>query len=285
MGYFAFFLTVSASLASLVVCAAPSYTVYTLPNTWQKGQTGTNQCAKYGASSPTSLCQNIFINSATDFCLWGPPKVGEVGVEEESMVSYCTKSGYGTRLIPDGTLHSAYFIQSDSFVQVTGRGDFTKINVKKGDDGGELDPHGANGLGNPIGGLVFSRNTRVAPHQWVQLHEWNVFLSDSEFSMRACWGPNATSYCPHVYDEMGSSFNEPGAYKSGHFEDCLSDDGLFPGVYGTSTFWQGEPHTPDAHPAARTSSCHTYRTVHQGMASAPLYYGKSITRRRHHHQA
>jgi hypothetical protein len=30
---------------------------------------------------------------------------------------------------------------------VTGTGDFTKINVQAGDQGGELDPHGADGNG------------------------------------------------------------------------------------------------------------------------------------------
>jgi hypothetical protein len=30
------------------------------------------------------------------------------------------------------------------------------MNIPAGDDGGELDPHGADGNGNPIGGLVFS---------------------------------------------------------------------------------------------------------------------------------
>jgi hypothetical protein len=30
----------------------------------------------------------------------------------------------------------------------------TKINLQAGDEGGELDPHGATGLGNPVGGNV-----------------------------------------------------------------------------------------------------------------------------------
>lgn len=37
--------------------------------------------------------------------------------------------------------------------QITGTGDFTKINIAAGDAGGELDPHGATGNGNPIGEL------------------------------------------------------------------------------------------------------------------------------------
>jgi hypothetical protein len=46
----------------------------------------------------------------------------------------------------------------------------TSLNIPKGDAGGELDPHGADGNGNPIGGLVFSS----AFGQLQQIHEWTV---------------------------------------------------------------------------------------------------------------
>lgn len=65
------------------------------------------------------------------------------------------------------------------------------VNVPAGDEGGELDPHGADGLGNPIGGIVLqqSGNTKY------QLGEWSSFLSDREFSIRACFdGPDAARY-------------------------------------------------------------------------------------------
>nr|UOP57108.1 hypothetical protein [Thecaphora frezii] len=97
----------------------------------QHGQTGYNDCqSRYGASSPTAKCQNVFINSVKDFCVYGPPntqKYVEVGASEEVMVAYCMKSGYGTRLIPDGTIKGAHFLKTPSFVQITGVGDFTKI--------------------------------------------------------------------------------------------------------------------------------------------------------------
>lgn len=44
------------------------------------------------------------------------------------------------------------------------------MNVPAGDSGGELDPHGADGNGNPIGGLVFSS----AFGELQQIHEWTV---------------------------------------------------------------------------------------------------------------
>jgi hypothetical protein len=49
-----------------------------------------------------------------------------------------------------------------------GWGDFTKINIADGDFGGELDPHGATGDGNPIGGNV----TANATGQDVHYEEW-----------------------------------------------------------------------------------------------------------------
>ena len=46
---------------------------------------------------------------------------------------YCLKEGYGTRLIPQGTITAAHFVRvrSDkvSYVQVTGSGDVRIIHV------------------------------------------------------------------------------------------------------------------------------------------------------------
>lgn len=250
----------------------PTFSIGSLPLTWERGQIGSNQCQQWGASDPRSMCQNLFINSARDFCLWAPVKRNsEVGDQEEDMVAFCTKSGYGTRLIPDGTLKSAYFVKTDSFVQVTGYGDFTSMNIRAHDEGGELDPHGATGAGNPPGGLVFTRSRTGREGEWVQLKEWNNFMSATEYSIRACWGPNATSLCPHVYDEMGSEYNEPARYRPGTFEDCDGETGSSPGVYGTSTFHQGMSVTPSAHRPGASSNCVRYNTVRNGMAPKPLY--------------
>ena len=54
-------------------------------------------------------------------------------------------------MLPEGTVSGAHFVKTPDFVQVTGVGDFTKINVLKNDPagGGELDPHGDDGNGEP----------------------------------------------------------------------------------------------------------------------------------------
>lgn len=60
-------------------------------------------------------------------------------------MAWCTKSGRGTRTIPNDTLKGVHFVQTPEYVQITGVGDFTKMNIPRGDSGGELDNRGADG--------------------------------------------------------------------------------------------------------------------------------------------
>ena len=62
-----------------LLLAAPALAQYTatydasnLPSSSEEGQYGTNACGT--SSSQTSNCQNAYINSVNDFCLWGPPE-------------------------------------------------------------------------------------------------------------------------------------------------------------------------------------------------------------------
>ncbi|CAE6437582.1 unnamed protein product [Rhizoctonia solani] len=230
------------------------------PQTSEKGQYGTNQCGT--ESSQTSNCQTAWINDVDDFCVWAPPNGGEIGNTEREVVAYCTKSGRGTRVIPDGTLKGVHFVKTKDYVQVTGTGDFTKIGVKPNDDGGELDPHGADGNGNPIGGLVYGN----AFGNNLQYHEWTSFMSATEFCFRACTGPNAAQNCQHIYDVMGCRWNMPANYDAGTFESCDADNALPMGIYGTSTWYQGVKPTPAAHPIPSSSNCRTLPTIASGPA-------------------
>ncbi|KAJ7764664.1 carbohydrate-binding module family 13 protein [Mycena olivaceomarginata] len=225
------------------------YSANALPDKTENGQSGTNACGT--TSSQSSKCQTAWINSADDFCLWAPPSLGNIGDTERDEVAWCTKSGRGTRTIPNGALKGAHFVKTPDYVQITGVGDFTKINIRGGDSGGELDPHGADGNGNPVGGLVFGNTFGSA----LQYHEWTSFISDTEFCFRACIGPNAARNCQHIYDVMGCFWNMPANYDAGKYENCDADDDLPMGVYGTSTWHQGVSPTPTAHPAAKSSNC------------------------------
>lgn len=62
-------------------------------------------------------------------------------------LTFFWQSGYGTRLIPAGSIKGAHFVQTPDYVQITGIGDLTSMNIPAGDSGGELDPHGATGNG------------------------------------------------------------------------------------------------------------------------------------------
>ncbi|CEQ43149.1 SPOSA6832_05050, partial [Sporobolomyces salmonicolor] len=204
-----------------------------------------------------------------DFCLWGPPAPGStIGDSEEFEVAWCTAAGHGARLMPPGTITGAHFLITPHYIQVTGVGDFTKMNVQSGDEGGELDPHGQTGLGNPIGSIVLANGTQVL--------EWTSFMSDTQFCFRVC--PNATDaalWCQHqasldhalralnvepdALDLLSTTYkavigsllfrhaspssphpdsiprpqrNEPGSYDVGVFESCHGDGTAYPpGVY------------------------------------------------------
>lgn len=59
------------------------------------------------------------------------------------MVAWCTKPGYGTRLIPAGAISGVQLIRTPAYMQIVGFINQPLINLQAGDSGGELDPHGA----------------------------------------------------------------------------------------------------------------------------------------------
>lgn len=107
------------------------------------GQSGYNLCNST-TEGTSSMCQTAFINHLDDWCVWAPPTPGStIGDTEHEEVAWCTKKGRGTRLIPGGALTGVQLIKTPGYIQVVGFIDQTKINIKDGDTGGELDPHGA----------------------------------------------------------------------------------------------------------------------------------------------
>lgn len=227
------------------------------PKTSEQGQKGINNCKKGSTSGQDSLCQTAILNSAEDFCLWAPPDPNtSISVSEQYEVAWCTKD-HGTRLIPQGTLTGVHFVKTDSYVQVTGTGDFTKINIKDGDQGGELDPHGATGDGNPIGGLVYTTAFSNGGKKHEQINEWMQEISATQFCFRGCKGTDykAQMLCSHIYDEMGCDWLMPANYTQNIFEDCEGEPAPAPGIIGTYTFTQGDPVTPSPRNAPQSSNC------------------------------
>lgn len=82
-------------------------------------------------------------------------------------------------------------------------GDFTKIGMQAGDEGGELDPHGATNMGNPIGGNVTSNISGTD----VFYEEWMNYISYNMVCFRVCIAGSDIAptplECQHTLDEMG----------------------------------------------------------------------------------
>lgn len=233
---------------------------------YSEPQYGWNQCA--GDSwNQKSNCQTAYLNDVNDWCIWGPgPDTGlPVGSMERTMVAYCTTNKHGTRLIPDGTISGAHFLKTPNYVQVSGTGDFTKIGIPLNDDGGEMDYAGADDLGNPIGGVVFTTAIPGTDGTPTMVRHWTNFMSWNQYCFRACWGDNSADRCEHKLDIMGCRFNMPSTsgYTDG-FETCEGENAPFQAVYGGSTFAQGDAVTPQPHPPA-ASSCSPVSSVRHGL--------------------
>jgi hypothetical protein len=199
-------------------------------------QQGYNICNST-TEGPNSLCQTMFVDSIDDFCLWAPPTGPEtIGDTEGYEVAWCTKAGRGTRIIPEGALQGVQFMRTPDYVQVVGFIDQTQINLMANDSGGELDPHGADLRGNPLGGLMYSNafpSNDGNNNTFQQVIEWHNFMGGNIFCIKACdpAGPNAADFCQHIYDRIGCLYNAPNDAQNGTFTSCDGDDQDYPGIY------------------------------------------------------
>jgi len=196
-------------------------------------QSGYNRCNST-TENQQSLCQTSIVNSVDDFCLWAPPTgPTTIGETEHEEVAWCTKPGHGSRLIPSGALWGVQFMRTPDYVQVVGFIDQRFINLSPDDYGGELDPHGADFRGNPLGGLMYSTAFSQDKKTFEQVIEWNNFMGGSVFCLKACdpAGPNAAHFCEHIYDRIGCAYNSPNNAQNGTFEACDGDNQDYPGIY------------------------------------------------------
>lgn len=250
----------------------------------------------------TSMARLISVNSVDDFCLFAPPHPENIGNSETYEVAWCTQPRNNARIIPDGTLSGVSFLRTDFYVQIMGYGNLTRLNIPNGDYGGELDPHGQFGDGNPIGGNVTSNVTGNDQH----FAEWMQYISYSQFCLRVCTNANSTysaaDMCWHELDEMGCEFVMPGNYHiNGTFESCEADVAYPPGWYPTgtnngtpvfSTFAQrytgtlsnnqvytvGDTATPAApYSIPSSSNCATHSSVSNGIPVTSLGYPATTT--------
>ena len=200
-------------------------------------QFGYNRCNST-TENQQSLCQTSWVNSIDDFCLWAPPKPDSIIADTEGEeVAWCTKPGHGTRLIPHEALQGVEYIRTPDYISIVGFIDQQLINIKTGDYGGELDPHGADLRGNPLGGLMYSTGFGPKDGNPVQqVIEWHNFMGGEAFCIKVCDpnGPNAAHFCEHVFDRIGCAYNVPNNAQKGVFQACKGDNQDYPGVYTTN---------------------------------------------------
>lgn len=238
----------------------------------------------------TSESRLASVNSIDDWCTFSSPDGQAIADTESFTVAYCTKARNNARVIPDGTLTAVHFVKTPLYIQIMALGDFTKIGIAAGDEGGELDPHGATNKGNPIGGNVTSNISG----EDVFYEEWMNYVSATEICFRVCIAGSDIAptplECQHTLDEMGCNWVMPGNYADQVFDTCDGDSAYPPGLYPegngqTSTFQQffssvavvdGETQTyvngsPDqATPSApystpATSNCQTTSSIANGI--------------------
>ncbi|TFL04278.1 hypothetical protein BDV98DRAFT_563859 [Pterulicium gracile] len=247
------------------------YQVDTDTNLIRGFQSGYNLC-NTTTEGQDSKCQTSFFNSLDDFCLWAPMEPNSAIADTEGEeVAWCTKPGRGTRLIPEGTFTGLQYIKTPDYIQIVGFMDGTKINIKEGDFGGELDPHGADLRGNPMGGLMYSNAFSGGGDNLQQVIEWTNFMGSKSFCFKACdpAGDRQATLCEHKLDRIGCNFNMPNLAQDGVFESCEGESQDPPGVYVengvTQSFNQpGETEVPNPTYTPRipvSSNCQTFTST------------------------
>ncbi|KZT50886.1 hypothetical protein CALCODRAFT_443930, partial [Calocera cornea HHB12733] len=236
-------------------------------------QYGYNLC-NATTQNQESLCQTIYLNDLSDFCVWGPPDPNtSISDSEGYEIAWCTKDGHGTRLIPEGALQGAQLLRTPNYIQLVGFIDQTMINMQADDEGGELDGRGQDNRGNPMGGLTYTNAYNGSNTTYYQVLNWQWFMGSDMFCAKICPGaaydPDAYAYCFNQDDEIGCNYNTPNAAQNGTFEVCDADNALPVGVYVgannvTSTWTQGFtgfasiPYTPIP---PSSSNCVTYQSA------------------------
>ncbi|KAK4047003.1 DNA-binding protein snt1 [Microbotryomycetes sp. JL201] len=243
-------------------------------------QSGYNICNST-TEGPDSQCQTAIMNDINDFCLWGAPGLSPnetIGDIEAAVVAYCTKAGHGTRVLPPNAITGLQMMRTPGYVQWVGRIDQTALGLQASDPGGELDPHGADQLGNPLGGAVFSplivndstNGTSINgtdTSTLMQVVQWNNFIGSDVFCFKLCTS-SGYEFCENRYDLLGCSYNAPAAYQDGVFLECLGDNqdvvGTYTGSDGQTSTWSQpsslDPSTtlPWTPRVPASSSCTTY---------------------------
>ena len=89
-------------------------------------------------------------------------------------------------------------MKTPAYIQIVGFFNQTTVGLQANDYGGELDPHGADLLGNPLGGLFYSTGFESGNNStYVQTQSWNNFVGSGQFCLKLCDPSYSTNmnYC------------------------------------------------------------------------------------------
>ncbi|KAI0245977.1 hypothetical protein BJV78DRAFT_1381944 [Lactifluus subvellereus] len=260
------------------------------PGQFARGtQFGYNQCNS-STENQQSLCQTGMVNSISDFCVFAPSKANStISDTEGEEVCWCTKKGHGCRTMPAGTITGIQVLRNVNYWQIFAYIHQENINIQTGDFGGELDSGGQDLLGNPIGGLMYSKVFSADNATIVQVKNWNMFVGGNTMAIKICdaKGSNPTGYCQHTLDRIGYQYNMPNNAKAGVFEMCDSDAMDIPGVYtvnGQTLSYAQPPESlgpittiPYTARIPASSNCVTYQSsaLYTDLQSLPTATGAS----------
>ncbi|WWC94730.1 hypothetical protein V866_001578 [Kwoniella sp. B9012] len=203
--------------------------------------------------------KELWLMSHEDFCVYGLSEENKGKMLSESVdnvISYCSKSGHGTRLIPDGTLKGVTYVRTPSWVQVSGSGDFSQIGISPDDSGAQFDSSSHNPQGSS---LITSQGGDPAK-------DWVTMISGQTFCVRACFGDPA--FCPTQYDSLGCYFlTSNGVGWDDVWQDCEGDEGDPPGVIDGQTYTPGSGPVPTQSIPA-VSNCQPGSSIQNGQTAA-----------------
>ncbi|KAK3837172.1 MAG: hypothetical protein JOS17DRAFT_733344 [Linnemannia elongata] len=148
--------------------------------TTTKHTTTTTKATTTTTAKPTAtpkMGQTAVILSATDYCIFLPPKYGgDIAANEDRAVAFCTKPNLpgapNAQVLPAGFIKSSHYVVNTQkgYVQITGRIDRSKYGLSSKDGGGQYD------LRAPVGSKMNGYNA------FVQLTEPDAQI----FCIRAC---------------------------------------------------------------------------------------------------
>ncbi|WVQ67136.1 uncharacterized protein L199_005331 [Kwoniella botswanensis] len=210
-------------------------------------------------SDAQSQSKELWLMSHEDFCVYGLSEENRGKMLSESVdnvISYCSKSGHGTRLIPDGTLKGVTYVRTPSWVQVSGSGDFSQIGISPDDSGAQFDSSSHNPQGSS---LITSQGGDPAK-------DWVTMISGQTFCVRACFGDPA--FCPTQYDSLGCYFlTSNGVGWHDVWQDCEGDEGDPPGLIDGQTYTPGIGPVPTQSIPA-VSNCQPGSSIQNGQTAA-----------------